>query len=138
MREPIVVGIIGVGFGFALSRMGFSSWDEVHAMFTFSDLRLLLSFMLSVALLTVSWVLIKKTTGASWPVRGVHPGTLVGGALFGVGWALSGACPSIALVQLGEGQLGGLVTLVGIFAGNFVYSIVHERHFRWSTSSCVD
>ncbi|MBK8940052.1 MAG: YeeE/YedE family protein [Polyangiaceae bacterium] len=55
-----------------------------------------------------------------------------------VGWALSGACPSIALVQLGEGQLGGLVTLVGIFAGNFVYSIVHERHFRWSTSSCVD
>jgi uncharacterized protein len=138
MREPLLVGIMGVGFGFALSRMGFTSWDEVHHMFTFSDLRLLLSFMLSVALLTVSWIVIRKLTNAHWAPRSIHPGTLAGGALFGVGWALSGACPSIALVQLGEGQLGALVTLGGIFGGNYLYSIVHERWFRWSTSSCND
>jgi len=129
---------MGVGFGFALSRMGFTSWDEVHHMFTFSDLRLLLSFMLAVALLTVSWIVIRKLTNAYWSPRSIHPGTLAGGAIFGVGWALSGACPSIALVQLGEGQLGALVTLAGIFGGNYLYSVVHERWFRWSTSSCND
>jgi uncharacterized membrane protein YedE/YeeE len=63
---------------------------------------------------------------------------LAGGALFGVGWALSGACPSIALVQLGEGQLGALVTLAGIFLGNLAYSAIHDRYFRWSTQSCAD
>jgi uncharacterized membrane protein YedE/YeeE len=58
--------------------------------------------------------------------------------LFGVGWALSGACPAIALVQLGEGQFVALFTLLGIFAGNWLYSVVHERFFRWSASTCVD
>ena len=138
MRESVLVGIMGVGFGFVLCRMGFTSWDEVHHMFTFSDLRLLLSFALAVVLLTVSWIVIRKLTNAYWAPRGIHPGTLAGGAIFGVGWALSGACPSIALVQLGEGQLGALVTLAGIFGGNYLYSFVHERYFRWSTSSCND
>ena len=60
----------------------------------------------------------------------------MGGVLFGAGWALTGACPSIALVQLGEGKLGALVTLVGIFAGNALYAAVHERYFRFSVGSC--
>jgi uncharacterized membrane protein YedE/YeeE len=61
-----------------------------------------------------------------------------GSLLFGVGWALSGACPSVALVQIGEGKLAALATLVGIFAGNYGYAWLHERRFRWSTGSCND
>jgi hypothetical protein len=41
-------------------------------------------------------------------------------------------------VQVGEGQLGGLFTIAGMVAGNFLYSVAHERWFRWSTNSCVD
>lgn len=138
MKEPVVVAFTGVFFGFALSRIGFSSWDEVHRMFTFSDLRLLFTFMSAVAFLAVAWIVLARLTGAKWSPRNLHPGTLAGGALFGIGWALSGACPSIAMVQLGEGQLGAGITLVGIFAGNWLYSVVHERWFRWSAASCVD
>lgn len=138
MKERVGVGVTGVIFGFALSRIGFSSWDEVHRMFTFSDLRLFLTFCSAVALLAVAWIVIARLTGASWSPRNLHPGTLIGGALFGTGWALSGACPSIAVVQLGEGQLGAGFTLIGIFAGNWLYSVVHERYFRWSAASCVD
>lgn len=138
MKERVVVGLTGLMFGFALSRIGFSSWDQVHRMFTFADLRLTLTFASAVAFLAVAWIVIARTTGASWAPRRLHPGTIAGGALFGVGWALTGACPSIALVQLGEGQLGAVLTLVGIFAGNWLYSVVHERYFRWSAASCVD
>ncbi len=138
MRETAVTGLVGVGFGFALSRIGFTSWDEVHRMFTFADLRMLLAFATAVAVLAVSWRVVSATTGATWPPRRIHQGTLAGGALFGAGWALSGACPSIALVQLGEGQLGAGWTLVGIVAGNWLYSVVHERWLRWSTGSCLD
>lgn len=138
MRERVIVGLIGVLFGFALSRIGFSSWDEVHRMFTFSDLRLTLTFAAAVGLLAVAWQVIARATGATWAPRRIHPGTIVGGAVFGAGWALSGACPSIALVQLGEGQIGAALTLLGIFFGNWLYSVVHERYFRWSAASCVD
>lgn len=141
-QSPLVAGIvlsaIGMCMGFALSRIGFSSWDEVHAMFTFADLRLVLAFMTAVALLVPTWRLVHRLTGATWSPRKLHRGTLGGGLLFGLGWAVSGACPAIALVQLGEGQLGALLTLAGIFLGNFAYSLVHDRFFRWSTQTCAD
>jgi uncharacterized protein len=136
--SALALGLLGTFMGFSLSRIGFASWDEVHAMFTFSSLRMTLAFLTAVVLLFPAWKLIHRVTGATWSPRRVHRGTLAGGALFGVGWALSGSCPSIALVQLGEGQLGALATLTGIFLGNLIYSVVHDRFFRWSTQSCAD
>jgi uncharacterized membrane protein YedE/YeeE len=133
-----LLGLVGISLGFALSSIGFSSWDEVHAMFTFADLRLFLTFLLGVATLAVAWRLVGKAARRSFTPRPVHPGTLPGGLIFGLGWALCGACPAIALVQLGEGQLGGGFTLAGILAGNWLYAVAHERYFRWSAGSCAD
>ena len=70
--------------------------------------------------------------------RNIHPGSAIGGLLFGIGWALGGACPGVALVQLGEGQLAAGLTLIGIFSGNWLYAAAHERFFRWSSRSCLD
>ena len=137
-RHRIGTVVVGVAFGFALACIGFASWDEVHRMFVFADLRLFLTFVLAVALLALAWPLVARATGAKWKPRSIHKGTLVGGALFGAGWALSGACPSIAFVQLGQGQLGALWTIAGIFAGNYLYGVVHERYFDWSQKSCLD
>ncbi len=130
--------ITGLVFGISLSRIGFTSWDEVHAMFTFVSYRLLLAFCLAVGLLAVSWVVVRRVSNPQWNPQRIHPGTIAGGILFGMGWAISGACPGIALVQLGEGQLGALLTLVGILVGNWIYSLVHERYFRWTAESCLD
>src|SRR5690606_37949537 len=132
-KALVRTSLMGALFGFALSRIGFSSWDEVHRMFTFESLRLLLAFMVGVCVLAFAWPLVRRysTTPPRWSPRPVHPGSLAGGLLFGVGWALSGACPSIALVHLGEGQAAALFTLGGIFVGNWLYSWVHERFFRW-------
>ena len=138
VRDLLGVIAIGMGFGYSLSRVGFSSWDEVHAMFTFSGLNLLIAFMVAIAVLAPTWLVIKKLTSPHWSPRKIHRGTFLGGLLFGAGWALSGACPSIAAVQLGEGQLGAAFTFLGIFAGNFLYSVTHERNFRWTTGSCLD
>ena len=138
MKQHVFTIILGVLFGFCLSRIGFSSWDEVHAMFTFTDLRLVIAFGTAVVLLAVGWVAVRRlrTSDPAFAPRPIHKGTLAGGVLFGAGWALTGACPSIALVQLGEGKLGALVTLGGIFLGNALYAAVHERYFRFSVGSC--
>lgn len=138
MKNKIAVGAVGLLLGYSLSRIGFSSWDEVHAMFTFADLRLFLTFCLGVTTLTVVWAIVRRVSQPKWNARAIHPGTLPGGLLFGLGWALCGACPAIALVQAGEGQLGGFVTLAGILGGNWLYAAVHERLFRWSPGVCAD
>lgn len=129
---------VGLVFGAALALIGFTSWDEVHAMFAFASLRLTLTFALTVALLaSVFWGL-RFARGDRFPTRAIHRGTIPGGALFGLGWSLCGACPSIALVQIGEGQLGALATLAGIVAGSWAYAITQERWLRWPTPSCND
>ena len=134
-----MTGVMGGLFGFAMSRIGFTSWDLVHGMFAFTDFHLLITFMMAVGILAGAWVIIgKMSPGRVSAPRGMHPGILGGGSIFGVGWALSGGCPTIVLAQIGEGQLAALYTLGGILVGNYVYSRIHERWFNWPVASCLD
>ena len=140
MKPHLVTVGAGVLLGFVLSRIGFSSWDEVHRMFTFQELRMLLAFLTALAVMVVAWRLMTRLglQRRPYPSRPIHPGSFAGGALFGLGWAVSGACPSIALVQLGEGQLAAIWTVGGLFLGNWLYSLLHARFFRWDLGSCLD
>jgi hypothetical protein len=122
-------------FGFALSRIGFGDFSEVHAMFVFSDLRLLLTFAGGVGVSMVGFVMFTKMSQI--PRRALHPGSVAGGVLFGAGWALTGACPSIVLVQLGQGYVPALATLVGVLVGVAIYRPLHRRFLPWEMDSCA-
>jgi uncharacterized protein len=52
---------------------------------------------------------------------------IVGAALFGVGWGLSGLCPGPALVALASGQVGIAVFTAGMFGGLAVAGVLRER-----------
>jgi len=136
MQSPpfLRMAILGVLFGFAFSCMGFTDFEEVHKMFTFTDLRLFLTFCGGVALSMVGFLLLAR--GQRIQRRPFHPGTIPGGVLFGIGWALTGACPSGALVQLGEGKLIAGFTLIGLLLGSALYPVVHKRIFGWPLEIC--
>lgn len=126
--------IYGLVFGFALSRIGFGDFAEVHAMFVFDDLRLLLAFAGGVAVSMVGFLALAKLS--TMPHRRLHPGSVIGGVLFGAGWAITGACPSIVLVQLGAGYVSALATLAGVILGITAYAPIHRRWFPWQFDSC--
>jgi len=133
-RVHLRYAIYGLFFGFILSRIGFSSFGEVHRMFTFADLRLLLTFASGVAISALGFWFVGQ--GDFRTPKPIHKGTIAGSALFGIGWAITGACPAIVLVQLGEGQLPALATLAGLALGTGLYPRIHARFFRWAPSSC--
>lgn len=122
------LGGLGVLMGFLLSRIGFSDFGEVHRMFTFADLRMLLTF--ATAVVVTALVLAWLRAGRDATDIPLHRSQLLGGALFGAGWALTGACPSIALVQLGEGRAPALITIAGIVIGTAAYGRLEAR-FGW-------
>ena len=70
------------------------------------------------------------------PKRRLHVGTVVGGVLFGIGWAVSGACPGAAFAQLGQGKLWALATLAGIVIGTVGYQQLNARFFHVQKDSC--
>ena len=53
-----------------------------------------------------------------------------------LGWAMTGACTSIALVQLGEGKLGALLTIFGSVTGVWIYRAIAAPNFRLDTGIC--
>ena len=123
----------GLFLGFTLSRLGFTDYGQVHRMFVFADLRLFLTFMGAVALTGIG--LLAFARGQIAP-RPLHKGVIVGGLLFGVGWALTGACPGSALAQLGEGRLAAIVTVVGICVGTVAYRWINARWLGWDRGGC--
>jgi hypothetical protein len=134
LRYHLLFGAFGLVFGASLARIGFADFSEVHRMFTFADLRLLIVFSGAVAV-TMSGHLLLARHRPMTP-KPLHNGTVIGGAIFGLGWAITGACPSVALVQFGQGYLPSFATAVGIVLGVWSYRYVHARYFRWDTGAC--
>jgi uncharacterized membrane protein YedE/YeeE len=134
MKTHAKFGLFGLLLGVGLSFMGFTDFDEVNKMFRLADPRLLLTFAAGVALTGLAFAVV--TRGKTVPLRPVHRGTVAGGLLFGAGWAVTGVCPGVVMVQLGEGKVLAVATLVGIGAGTWLYPRVHRRFFRWDSASC--
>lgn len=124
---------LGTAFGFVLSRSGAADYGLVQAMFRLESFQLW--GILGVAVLVTApglWLLERRgrtATGAPLriAVKPLHPGTVVGGALFGVGWSMTGMCPGPMFVNLGEGKLPAVAALAGAFVGAAALSVSYER-----------
>ena len=126
--------LMGLLMGLTLSFVGFTNFDEVHKMFLLSDLRMLFTFAGAVVFATIFFRYFVEGMPPSRKL--MHPGIIPGAFLFGTGWAVTGSCPSIALVQLGEGQLVAGFTALGILLGVWIYRPLHRRFFHWDSGSC--
>lgn len=133
MSGPLF-GLFGVLFGVVLSRSGVTDYDASAAMFRLADFHLF--GVIGAAIVTAAlglWTLRRAgnrtVTGAPLELRRKpwHSGAIWGGLVFGMGWALSGACPGTALVQVGEGKLIALVTVAGIFGGTYLFGWIRSR-----------
>ncbi len=133
-REHVGYGAFGLLMGIVLSFSGFTSFAEVHRMFTLADFRLLAAFAAAIGLSMLGFLIIAH--GKSIVRKPFSQGTLPGSVLFGAGWALTGACPSIALVQLGEGKLAAAFTLFGILFGVWSYRRLAASRLRLDTGIC--
>ena len=133
-KDHLSHAFFGLLMGAVLGFAGFADFSEVHRMFTFADERLLMGFAGAVGLSMVGFAIL--TRGQIINKKPFTKGTVPGGVLFGIGWAITGACPSIALVQIGQGQLAALVTLFGIFSGVWIYRRMTAGAFQFDTGVC--
>lgn len=135
MRPHVAAALFGLVLGVVISGAGFSDWGEIHRMFSFADLRLVLAFAGALVLSMIGFRVLAHAD--ELPSKPIRAGTVPGAILFGAGWALSGACPGAVLVQLGEGKLGAVVSLAGILAGARLHDVLRKR-LGWARHSCID
>jgi len=121
--------LVGIYFGIVLTKAEVVRWQRVHDMFLFEEPFMYLIIGTGVAVAMISMLLIKKLgikTIEGEPIKykpkPYHTGVILGGMIFGAGWAITGACPGPIYAQIGGGAWMGLFTLGGAMAGTYLYA----------------
>lgn len=127
--------IVGVIFGIVMAKSEAISWYRIQEMFRFQAFHMYGIIGTAVVLGVIGVALIKKfklrdTEGNTiqfFPKNKSIARYLFGGIIFGLGWALSGACPGPMVVNIGYGFLTfGVVFLFAIF-GTYLYGAIKDK-----------
>ena len=116
----------GLLFGGGLALSGMTRPEVVLAFLKLEDLGLLLVMGGAVAVTALAFhlaprVLRKPVSGAYQPPsKSWRKGTLLGAAVFGLGWGLAGVCPGAMLASLGTGNWPILYAIAGTFLGAYL------------------
>ncbi len=122
----LFVTLAGALFGFGLSLSTMVKPEVVLSFLLFKDFGLLLVLGGAVVVTLLTYQLAPRMMAKPVlePAFGKHPSamnrrTILGAAIFGIGWGLCGVCPGPAIAGLGTGGWPLLIALAGIFAGAY-------------------
>ena len=127
---------LGAGFGITLTMSEVLSWFRIQEMFRFQSPRMYEIIASAVVVAAVSLAILKRSgakaiTGEPITIPPKTMGTGVryalGGTIFGLGWALTGACPGPLFVLVGNGVTVMLAAIVSALAGTWLYGVVRPR-----------
>ena len=126
---------VGIFFGIVLSKSEVISWYRIYEMFRFQSFHMYGIIGSSVVLGIISLIIMKRIdlkaiNGAdiSYSVKEFSiTRYLVGGIIFCIGWALTGACPGPTFVLVGQGFGVFIVVILSAMIGTFLYGLVKEK-----------
>lgn len=126
--------LIGAYLGILFTKSEVASWDRIHKMFLFQEAHMYLIIVVAILVSMVSMIVIKRlgiTTVQGKPIqyepKPYHLGVIIGGMMFGAGWAITGACPGPIYAQIGGGQWMAAFTFAGAMLGMFGYAALKPR-----------
>lgn len=124
----------GTLFGIILTKSEVISWFRIRKMFLFEEPYMYLIIGSAVITGMISVFIMKKFKVKSltneeinFTGKKYNKGFVIGGILFGVGWAITGACPGPIFAQIGAGEYPALFTLAGAVSGAYFYSTIKGK-----------
>jgi uncharacterized membrane protein YedE/YeeE len=127
--------VLGIVFGIVMAKSEAISWFRIQEMFRFQAFHMYGIIGTAVVLGVIGTALIKK-----FKLRDFHGNPilfypkdksiiryLVGGTIFGLGWALSGACPGPMVVNIGYGFLSMAIVFLFAIVGTYLYGYFKEK-----------
>jgi len=127
--------VLGIVFGIVLTKAELISWFRIYEMFRFQAFHMYGVIGSAVVVGIFITRLIKATKMKSMsgdpieiaPKKFSYPRYLIGGTIFGLGWALTGACPGPLFVQVGNGFLVMVVAIASGLLGTYVYGLMRNK-----------
>lgn len=132
MSRYIFVGIL---LGFILYKSEAVSWFRIYEMFQFQSFHMfgIIGSAIIAGIIIVQVIKrnkMKNVKGQEITIKDkakTYPRYLLGGFIFGIGWALAGACPAPMFILLGAGHTVFVVYLVAAMTGTYVYGVIRNK-----------
>lgn len=127
--------LVGFVFGIVLTKAEALSWYRIYEMFHFQSFHMygLMGVAVATGLVGVQWMKrrrMRDIKGERIEIADKEPGNVrywAGGLIFGLGWALAGACPGPVFILIGAGFWSLLFVLVGALVGTFLYGLFKNK-----------
>lgn len=125
---------VGILFGIVFVKAEVISWFRIQEMFRLQSFHMygIIGSAILVGAISI-WLIkrlgIKTVYGETitFHPKKFNKGQIYGGLLFGLGWAITGACPGPLFAQIGTGVTVVIITLLSAIAGTWVYGYIRER-----------
>ena len=127
--------LIGILFGITMFKSEAASWFRIYEMFKFESFHMygIIGSTVIIGIILVQMIKrmpIKSFYGETiqFPPKAKSFGRyMFGGILFGLGWALAGACPGPMFTLVGAGYVPILVVIIASILGTFLYGLVKDK-----------
>ncbi len=130
----IRVLVLGIIFGIVLVKGQIVSWERINKMFRFEEAYMYLVIGSAVVVGAISLLIIRRLQAKtidgeviSIITKPMNKGIIFGGFAFGLGWAITGACPGPIYAQIGSGTYLAIVTFLAALTGAYIYAIFQSR-----------
>ena len=112
-----------------------ASWFRIYEMFKFESFHMYGIIGTAVVLGVIIVAVIKRFNVKSFygdpieftPKDKIIPRYLIGGFIFGLGWALAGACPGPMFTLAGAGYMPIFVVILGAVIGTWLYGLMRHK-----------
>lgn len=125
---------VGIFFAVIFIKAEIISWFRVQEMFKLQSFHMYGVIGSAIAVAMVSIIIIKKRRiktiygeDVEFQPKTFNKGQIYGGLLFGLGWALTGACPGPLFAQIGSGATVIAVTLLSAIGGTWMYGYLRDK-----------
>jgi len=127
MTHIILAAVFGLLFGFILQKSGASNPQRIINMLRLKDFHLvkIILFAIGFSSLLLFVLASMGIVEAHFSVKTAYVGVIVGGLVFGAGWAISGFCPGTSVAALGAGRKDAFVFILGGLLGAFVFMLMY-------------
>ena len=118
--------LIGCAFGAILFLGGASSYRRILGTLLLKDMWIMKLMLTAMGVGTLGIYLLDLGNLANLSIKPAYIwGVAAGGAIFGIGWALSGYCPGTCIVGSSEGKSDAIATLIGALVGAFIFALAY-------------
>jgi len=133
--KTLIYLVIGIFFGITMFKSEAASWFRIYEMFRFEAFHMYGIIGVAVGLGVVTIQLIKRFDLKSFYGDKINIASkeksfiryILGGTIFGLGWALAGACPGPMFTLIGAGFLPILIVIIAAVLGTFVYGVLKDK-----------